>query len=198
MTTKLIAADASAGAILDPSVGDGTLVIQTGLAGAKVDAISIAADGTPTFLKVPNNTAAQSMIRLHTSNGYGSTNTCILRLTTTVTNQGVDITYVDSAALGASFTINASGVYAVSACYANAAAGGQFGISLNTTQPTTPIATISAPDRLCAATCGASSGLGLNVSTVVYLPAGSVIRPHADTGASGLAAFSSFTITRVA
>lgn len=36
MTTKLIAADASAGAILDPSSGDGTLVIQTGLAGAKV------------------------------------------------------------------------------------------------------------------------------------------------------------------
>ena len=51
MTTKLIAADASAGTILDPSVGDGTLVIQTGAAGAKVDAISIAADGTPTFLK---------------------------------------------------------------------------------------------------------------------------------------------------
>lgn len=45
MTTKLIAADASAGAILDPSVGDGTLVIQTGAAGAKVDAISIAANG---------------------------------------------------------------------------------------------------------------------------------------------------------
>ena len=59
MSTKLIAADASAGTILDPSVGDGTLVIQTGAAGAKVDAISIAADGKVTL---PYNPAIFSKV----------------------------------------------------------------------------------------------------------------------------------------
>lgn len=50
MTTKLIAADASAGAIFDPSVGDGTLVIQTGAAGAKVDALTLGATGNGALL----------------------------------------------------------------------------------------------------------------------------------------------------
>lgn len=71
MTTKLIAADASAGAILDPSAGDGTLVIQTGLAGAKVDAISIAADGTPLFLK--GRLVAQTVSSLIGSTVSGTT-----------------------------------------------------------------------------------------------------------------------------
>jgi hypothetical protein len=50
MTTKLIAADASAGTILDPSVGDGTLVIQTGAAGAKVDALTLGTTGNGALL----------------------------------------------------------------------------------------------------------------------------------------------------
>lgn len=50
MTTKLIAADASAGVIFDPSVGDGTLVIQTGAAGAKVDALTLGATGNGALL----------------------------------------------------------------------------------------------------------------------------------------------------
>lgn len=50
MSTKLIAADASAGTILDPSVGDGTLVIQTGAAGAKVDALTLGTTGNGALL----------------------------------------------------------------------------------------------------------------------------------------------------
>ena len=38
-----------------------------------------------------------SMVRLNTSNGYGSTNVKIRRFTNIITTQGSDITYVDSA-----------------------------------------------------------------------------------------------------
>lgn len=197
MTTKLIAADASAGTILDPSVGDGTLVIQTGLAGAKVDAISLAADGTPTFLKVPKNTAVQSMVRYTGSNGYGSTNTAIWRLTTLVVNQGTDITYADSATLGASFTINTSGVYSTTFRMVPSGINGGFGISLNSSQLSTNILSIASADSVASLQINTANTMG-TCSWTGYLAAGSVIRPHGDGAASGNATAPAFTITRVA
>src|SRR5574343_66244 len=85
--------------------------------------------------------ALPSMVRLNTANGYGSTNTKIRRFTNVVTNQGSDITYTDSATLGASFTINTAGVYAVS--YGDQFSGtASMGLSLNTTAPTSHVGTI--------------------------------------------------------
>jgi hypothetical protein len=57
--TILTAGDLSNGTSL-LSGNDGTLVLQSGLAGAKVNALSFAADGTPTFLKGPVNVVAFS------------------------------------------------------------------------------------------------------------------------------------------
>jgi hypothetical protein len=48
--TILTAGDLTNG-LVSAAGNDGTLVLQSGLAGAKVNAISLAADGTPTFLK---------------------------------------------------------------------------------------------------------------------------------------------------
>lgn len=56
----------------------------------------------------------QQMVRLQDNNGYGSIYTGVRRFLTTVVNTGTDITYTDSATLGASFTINTSGVYGIS------------------------------------------------------------------------------------
>lgn len=193
MTTKLIAADVSAGAILDPSVGDGTLVIQTGAAGAKVDAISLAADGTPTFLKVPKNAAVQSMVRLNTANGYGSTNTGVRRFTNVVTNQGSDITYADSATLGATFTINTSGVYTISYTDAFTAAN-DLAITRNATVLTGLPSTLS--EVLFEATIAGGAATRNGCSGSAYLAAGDVIRAQAGGTTSGSRQF--FTITRVA
>ena len=58
MTTFLKSATASSGFITDPTVGDGTLAIQTGnTPGSQVTALSFAADGTPTFLKARGGVA---------------------------------------------------------------------------------------------------------------------------------------------
>ena len=150
-----------------------------------------AVSGTMTVLS-----ATQSMVRLNTSNGYGSTNTVIRRFTNTVTNQGSDITYADSATLGATFTINTTGVYAISYTDGGNAAN-SFGMSLNSTQLTTNISDITAANRLAMSDTAAANYL-INISWTGYLDSGSVVRAHT----SGIAANSAparvqFTITRV-
>ena len=137
-----------------------------------------------------------SMVRLNTDNGNGSTNTAIRRYTTTVTNQGSDITYADSATLGASFTINTSGIYAVSMGFATGTAGAQFGVSLDSTQLTTSFPSISISSQLCEATVSAS-GYVSTAATTLYLPSGSVLRPHTVVSATSVGN-SMFTIVRVA
>jgi len=151
--------------------------------------------GQKTFALVPNVTAAQSMVRLNTANGYGSASICIKRYTNTVTNQGSDITYADSATLGASFTINTNGVYAISISTI-AASSPVSGISLNTTAPATSVANIPVAERLNNG--NSSGGNTASCSWIGYLPSGSVIRPHCDGAATNSAANEQFTITRVA
>ena len=139
----------------------------------------------------------QSMVRVNTANGYGSTNVGIRRFTNVVTNQGTDITYADSATLGATFTINTAGVYAIS--YGdNFNAAGNLGISLNSSQLSTSINIITAADRLCVADTSVANATS-STGTTVYLAAGSVIRAHTNALATGtVPAAVQFTITRVA
>ena len=140
----------------------------------------------------------QSMVRVNTANGYGSTNTAIHRWTNTITNQGTDITYADSATLGATFTINTVGVYAISRTDQFSAAAG-MGLSLNSTQLTTGINTLVLSTILSGASASAAN-LGVQVAWVGYLAANSVIRGHDVAGnVSGInTGYEQFTITRVA
>jgi hypothetical protein len=195
MTQNTITAGDAVAPIAFAGGNDGTLVLQTGAAGAKVNALVFAADGTPTFLKVPINAAVQSMVRVNTANGYGSTNTMIKRYSTVVTNQGSDITYADSATLGASFTINTNGVYGMS-IVSSSVGNATPGISLNSSQLTTAISSIAAADRLGFST--GVSATACSFSTTIYLTAGAVIRPHTEGSGSGVTAYEQFTIVRVA
>jgi hypothetical protein len=138
----------------------------------------------------------QSMVRLHTANGNGSTNTAIRRFSTVVTNVGSDITYADSATLGATFTINNAGVYAISYTD-NLGNANEIGLSLNSSQLSTSILSITAADRLKSATTG---GLAFSqcADWTGYLSAGAVIRAHgAVSPAVGTNALANFTIARV-
>jgi hypothetical protein len=178
---------------LTAEAADGTMKLARGNAGATTqDLITVDATGNVQLTK----TTAQSMVRLHTANGYGSTNTAIRRYTTTVTNQGTDITYSDSATLGASFTINTAGVYAISSYESFSSVNGVGGISLDSAQLTTSVATITIANRL-AMFVQSAANLGETVAWTGYLPAGSVIRPHNDSSAIG-SSTSLFTIVRVA
>lgn len=138
-----------------------------------------------------------STVRLNTANGYGSTNNKIRRFTNVVLNQGSDITYADSATLGASFTINTSGMYAVSYTdNTTGASGASIGVSLNSSQLTTSIAAITVSDVLAIDNSASASYMGC-ASGVFYLSSGDVVRAHTDGGATG-ASQTVFTISRVA
>ena len=137
-----------------------------------------------------------SMVRVDTVSGYGSTNTKIARFTNTITNQGSDITYADSATLGGSFTINVAGVYAVTAFYSGAA-GFNAGISLNTTVPTTNIYSIPKAEMIAAAQSPVNE-YATTMSQTMYLAAGSVLRFHTAGVAFGSVIPAQMTVQRVA
>jgi hypothetical protein len=138
---------------------------------------------------------ADSMVRLDTGNGYGSTNTRIRRFSNITQSIGSDILYQDSATLGASFTVQTSGVYEISYTDRFSAASG-LGLSRNTTSPTTNITGLSASERL-ASTDTALANYNGNVSWQGYLSAGDVIRPHTDGISGGTSqGLVQFTITK--
>jgi hypothetical protein len=154
-------------------------------------------DGTGFYAVVADGIVGDHGVWVHTGNGHGSTNTFIRRFTTTVSSTGTAITYADSATLGASFTINTPGVYAITYSDYYTGALQNFGVSLNSTQ-LSAIAGITAAHRIGMTT---SIGAGLsNVLTIVaLLAAGDVIRPH-DAGSNNAAsaAHSYFQIRKIA
>lgn len=167
--------------LFDASAADGTLklVRENGQQVMTVDV-----NGKVAFPQgMAQRTDTVSMVRLNTANGYGSTNTKIRRFTNIVTNQGSDITYTDSATLGASFTINTAGVYAISY-------GDQFsvstsmGLSLNTTTPTVAI-NANAPTEIIHWLNTYAAAYPSVVSSTLFLPAGSVVRAHTDGSSTG-------------
>lgn len=117
-------------------------------------------------------------ITVHTGNGHGSTNTKVRRFTTTQTSVGTAITYSDSATLGASFTINEPGLYAIS--FIDAVGSQTAAISLNASG-TTDAYSLAASNVL-ARTVG-TTGARVTLFSLERLVAGDVVRPHTDGSA---------------
>jgi hypothetical protein len=175
---------ATAGAVTNSYLGTITTLPASGSNTITVPA----ATGTMSVL-----TSTQSTVRVDTTNGYGSTNTAIRRFTNIRLNQGSDITYADSATLGASFTINTTGVYAIS--YSDSFASSAYlGISLNSTQLSTSILSITVTNIVTLLQTNAS-GSGA-VAATLLLTAGDVIRPHTSINGTGVSV-GFFTIVRV-
>lgn len=129
----------------------------------------------------PQREVTDSVVIVHTGNGYGSTNTKIRRFTTALTNTGTAITYADSATLGASFVINENGLYEIfyqevfsSTSYT------KFGASLNSNQLTTDITGVTVSSRIFCASVGgaATTGDANSSSRVMLLNSGDIVRPH--------------------
>ncbi len=184
---------------LTSAAADGTMKLARGNFGATTqDIITINSSGKVSFPQgIGAGNTNQSCIRLSAPNGYGSTNTKIRRFLTAVLTQGTDITYADSATLGALFTINVAGIYAMS--YSDQfGAADWFGITLNAAALTTTITSASAAEILTIGNTGAAN-LGVPTGCTVYLPAGSLVRPHTGGTATGGAGVVTtvFSISRV-
>lgn len=130
-----------------------------------------------------NSLVGDHVVSVNTGNGHGSTNTLVRRFTTTNENTGTSITYADSSTLGASFTINATGVYSV---YYQDVGQNKYVIARNQT---------STADTDQTKIIAVSSTTGTNtksVSATIKLTAGDVVRAMSSgsTDTSGAVQFS--------
>lgn len=153
------------------------------------------ADGTPQV--TPSTSVGDHSVYVTGGNGYGSTNTLIPRFTTVNINVGTDITYADSATLGASFTINTSGLYAIEYLGYQSNTGSFIGISVNSTQLTTSIASISSANRIAISQLPSGTTGNLFVSTVERFEINDVVRPHVNIASGSASIFEWFKITRI-
>lgn len=145
----------------------------------------------------PSSAAGDHSVKVTTGNGHGSTNTKIRRFTTTEYSVGSAITYADSATSGASFTINADGIYA--GIYFDQSDAGTIylGVSKNSAQLTTDIYSITAANRLGMVGVGGTAVVG-EFSWVEKLSAGDVIRPHTNGVPNAtLAYYTTFNIRKI-
>jgi hypothetical protein len=126
---------------------------------------------------------ATSLVKLDTGNDHGSTNTCIRRFVNIRDNFGIDITYVDSATLGATFTINTDGYYSIDYTDSFGVASVPFGVSRNSATLTTSVSLISNPTVLTRATADTAQSY-YACSYSGPLLAGDVIRAHTNGAAN--------------
>lgn len=143
------------------------------------------------------NTSLLSYIHMGTQNGNGSTNTTVRRFTTTISSNGSDITYADSATAGATFTINTGGIYSVSFCDSEGS-GGNLGATINNNSPsTTNIAAVSASLVLFTMSNSAND-IFVCGSVTRFFNAADVIRAQTDGGtATSSVARTHFDIQRI-
>ncbi len=124
-----------------------------------------------------------SSVYLTGGNGYGATNTKIIRYDNS-TVVGTDITYADTANAGMSLTINVAGTYAISRNDFGATINLDVGLSVNSTQLTTNVSSITAADRIAASESIAGTGTTTSISHISrtrYFNVGDIIRAH-DNG----------------
>lgn len=132
------------------------------------------------FLSGPRVTES----RWNTVSGYGSVNNKIRTFTNnTIVSDDVVVTVVNSATNGFSITANIDCKIKIG--YSDQFTSGNWlGFSLNSTQLTTSILTITTADKLITATT-ASVDFACHVSFSGKLSAGDVVRPHTSGTASG-------------
>jgi hypothetical protein len=147
--TIITAGDASSG-LVQAAGNDGTLVLQSGAAGAKVNAVIYAADGTPTMIKGPTIGSAPTPVPSGSAPLYGCRAWCVFDGTLTGTNAptaGGNVTSVTRVSAGV-YTINfttamSSANYAVTSMAKYTASGADIMHYSGSTAPTTTTVTIN-------------------------------------------------------
>lgn len=194
ITIMKAVADTSTNAVTVDGSGSetigGVLTVQLIYSG---DYITIVSDGSNWHI-LQNKIGC--IYRLQGENGNGSTNNKIKLFSTVTLTLGNAFTGANSATLGASATINIPGVYAFTV--SDSANGSDtYGLSLNSTQLTTAISSITAADRLALGQTSAADKT-YTVSWTGPLKAGDVVRPHTSGSTDGAnPAYAVFAAARV-
>jgi len=131
-----------------------------------------------------------------TGAGHGSTNTRIRRIETSEVNTDKAVLPTHSATNGSSFTALEDGTYSISYTDRRTTSSEDIGISVNSNQLTTDIVSITATHRKAVHTTVADS-YGTVVATV-RMSSGDIARPHTNGNATTTAAYTRFSMRKVA
>lgn len=112
-------------------------------------------------------------------NGYGSTNVKRRRYSTLVESVGTSITYADSAANGATFTINDDGLYVIQRTEEFNTTPGKGGVALNPSSGTNNYTLLSFDEKLGTLSNDANTPM-CTLSITRKLAAGDVVVMHDD------------------
>ncbi len=199
--------------------GSGTLTISNS---ASTQVVQLAAGNTTTqgaFLFLTSNSTAAGPWTYGTLGGsgggssftpseiylqgvggtpYGSVGTKRPRFTSTpVKSIGTDATYTDSSNDGTIITINTTGGYCINYTSAFSGSAADMGLTLNNTQGSTNIGSVTAADVMVLTTTAASA-IGGTAQVCSNLTAGDTISPQTDGATISSASRSvSFRIVRV-
>jgi len=141
-------------------------------------------------------TAPRSEVTVDTGNGYGSTNTRLRRYSNIRKNIGSDITYADSATLGASFTINTAGIYAITASDWDGVGDINLSICVNDSIPSSAGPPTYAQGARVFQRDNSSGG-SVSLGWTGNLNVGDVVTTHAVSQMTGSDYQTSFTIVKV-
>jgi hypothetical protein len=136
-----------------------------------------------------------SEIIVNTQSGYGSTGTKVITYTTVEQNIGSNLSYTSDAVNGDKITVNAAGLYCVSACV-QPSASSSLGVSKNASSTSTSIQSLATAQILMIE--GSISGQELEMSVTQRFAQGDILRVQGDgTTLVGSAAFTRFRVTQV-
>jgi len=212
-TNKMFLTYQTTGSAFDKSLGTGFLLSNQYI-NIKIE---VPIDGwvtnTENIISYNARNASNSMVRLGTSNGHGSTNTHIRRfsniaidgassfssIASTQDTTNGSMTVTDSAASGTEITINHTGVYFISYTDVNTAGNDDiFGISLNSSELTTSIDSLTnVIDRLCSAELPSAAPDSGTVAWSGILNKGDIIRAHTDSELNTTDARTQLTISKI-
>ena len=164
-----------------------TALPEAGSPATRVDDITCEITSVAEYSAVVQET--DSMVRVDTSNGFGSTGTAIRRFTNLRESIGSDILYQDSAVSGASFTALVSGTYDITFTEV-ASAVTVCGLTKNAPSLSTGI-TSTAIQFVLASDVISANAYSASVAWQGYLQAGDVVRAHTN----GVSAATNGTIT---
>lgn len=138
--------------------------------------------------------------RITSANGHGSTNIYYRRAQSSpLESGGTDITYVDSATLGSTWTVNSNGIYSVSYDDFRSTGGIEtVGITRNDTESgTVLVAKTQQTEILCRSSLNGGTEIQ-NCSWTGFLQSGDVIRIHTAGNCDATTNSFQFSIARIA
>jgi len=188
ITIAFVKNDASADVVtISPHATDANKLSNDGLASIilpKVgNYVSLVQSSNSGFWEIADERIT-SQLRLNTYAGYGGTDNKIMRFTNVVENVGNmfsenHVSGYSSNAKGLEITINRSGKYSFSFSTNGGPISTQYGFSLNSSQLTTGIQSITISDKLSIEAVH-SGGYGTTPSIQLYFKRGDIVRYHTD------------------